>query len=1225
MKTIKICTLLLLLVLSLGLFSQGAVNRLFEIESNIKHRSAEFVENATYLKLNKRLGESIIQNRSDILDITIPLSSSLNVNSRLEKFEIYTDDFIIVTSKGDTIFDYVDVLTYRGRIQDMNGFISIAITDDEVIGIISLADRGDYNLGKIKDSKDEYIIYNDKDVKVDMGIECSTMDQIKDFRIDEKNNQNISSRSMNCVKVYLEGDYALYQEQNSSVNETANYMSALFSQVVTLYDNESINVQIKEIKIWTEADGYSTTSSSSALSQFRNNNLGNDANLCHLFALGGDHIGGVAWVDVLCNDSYKFAYSNISNYYNEVPTYSWSVECVTHEMGHNLGASHTHDCVWGANNDEQIDDCGSVQGYVGGDCYDENNPILPPSGTIMSYCHLVSDVGIDFNNGFGTEPGDLIRNRVNSASCLSECSGGDCGSPINFTVVNISTNSAEMEWSNSNNESYEIEYGDVGFSHGEGTIITDVNTDFYTVEGLNPGVKYDCYLRKVCSDNSFSTWTSVKQFRTECVSQIEPVVLPYFQGWEDDDGYVKEIGRFSCSNVENWYFETDRPGFGRLKYGIQCPDIMVISGTGALIMDRKPYGDLASNAAILTLNMSNYTYSDDLKLKFSYRDKSDESQENDKIWMRGSEFDSWIEAYYLDPGSIQDGVVTTVEIDIDSVLGIGGQYPSESFQIKFGQEDDYAYGSDGIAFDDIEITGSEVLEAPFFEDFAVENDNWEVEDVNNDGRLWSLLSNDCDPSSIGIETSSMMCMMNDWLYSPKIYLTQGVSYSLSFNLNDNGDSEKLEVYLSPENNSISALDGQLLFKDEAISNNGCSGTNFIFEPSQTGNYYLAFHNYSTNCMSHSLLVDDFEIKEVDSGVAPEIQASSDNSVEEYIANGVAGNVWHYIKSGDKIVAAINPLGQDLGKVTVELRDGGAVESYMIENRTVKTIPRYFNFESVNEFSENILVRLYIDESDLIDYNNADPETSDVISELQINHYDGLLENCYFNDNENNGILIEESEITTDYHGSYGYYFEFYTSSFSEFLIHQNVNSTLPIKYDVNAYLSEDNNIIELFTSVEIGISEYILQAKETNGIWVNIESRIANNRNNSKYKFVDKNPSGEMYYRVLIRDENGIEEYTKVLYLYRDSKRFSLENVYPNPSNGVINLSAHVTIGEEVEIEICNMLGKQVYQEKMIPTNDEYVKELDMTDLKQGVYLLSITQDTEKSVRKVYLNTKFND
>jgi len=39
----------------------------------------------------------------------------------------------------------------------------------------------------------------------------------------------------------------------------------------------------------------------------------------------------------------------------------------------------------------------------------------------MSYCHLSTGNGIDFNLGFGEQPGDLIRSRVYNANCLGPC------------------------------------------------------------------------------------------------------------------------------------------------------------------------------------------------------------------------------------------------------------------------------------------------------------------------------------------------------------------------------------------------------------------------------------------------------------------------------------------------------------------------------------------------------------------------------------------------------------------------------------------------------------------------------------------------------------------------------------------------------------------------------------------------------------------------------------
>ena len=84
-------------------------------------------------------------------------------------------------------------------------------------------------------------------------------------------------------------------------------------------------------------------------------------------------------------------------------------------MGHNLGSPHTHNCSWTGG---AIDGCGPAAGYSEG-C----NAPLPSQGqgTIMSYCHLVPSVGIGFTYGFGPQPGNLIRSRVNNASCLNTC------------------------------------------------------------------------------------------------------------------------------------------------------------------------------------------------------------------------------------------------------------------------------------------------------------------------------------------------------------------------------------------------------------------------------------------------------------------------------------------------------------------------------------------------------------------------------------------------------------------------------------------------------------------------------------------------------------------------------------------------------------------------------------------------------------------------------------
>lgn len=165
---------------------------------------------------------------------------------------------------------------------------------------------------------------------------------------------------------------------------------------------------IKSLKIWDTEDPYIGSSAGARLTNFRNGLSGDyDGDLAHLMGFGGG--GGVAYLDVLCNKYYGVGYSGVSSTFNDVPTYSWTVMVLAHEVGHNLGSPHSHDCVWGPDGTQAIDCCAahwnSAYDSCGGGCNAE--PYLPTNGgTVMSYCHGVGGVGINLNNGFGQYPGD---------------------------------------------------------------------------------------------------------------------------------------------------------------------------------------------------------------------------------------------------------------------------------------------------------------------------------------------------------------------------------------------------------------------------------------------------------------------------------------------------------------------------------------------------------------------------------------------------------------------------------------------------------------------------------------------------------------------------------------------------------------------------------------------------------------------------------------------------
>jgi hypothetical protein len=233
---------------------------------------------------------------------------------------------------------------------------------------------------------------------------------MKGYSDEEIRHSSTGSRALtDCVRLYLEVDYDIYTNKGSSVISVNNYIGGLFNQVNTLYANEQINTVVSEILVWTQPSPYTSTTSDGMLNAFANQRQGFNGDLGMLLSYKAS--GGIAWVNGLCrsNPDFSLSYSGIHSTYQNVPTYSWSVEVCAHEFGHLLGSQHTHACVWNGNN-TAIDGCNTPEGSC-------PNPGLPPAatgGTIMSYCHLTS-VGIKFSNGFGTQPG-----KCDQKSC-SQC------------------------------------------------------------------------------------------------------------------------------------------------------------------------------------------------------------------------------------------------------------------------------------------------------------------------------------------------------------------------------------------------------------------------------------------------------------------------------------------------------------------------------------------------------------------------------------------------------------------------------------------------------------------------------------------------------------------------------------------------------------------------------------------------------------------------------------
>jgi hypothetical protein len=499
---------------------------------------SDFARTKKYnLRANVNQLNSILRTQPGLLNILVPYGGK-TYTLNLARVDVTSDKFIVRTSSGPQGF--LKGVQYRGIVDNNPAQVaSLSFSQGEITGFFSSAE------GNFVFTKEglEYIIYNDEVLTGADIIYCQTQDSTG-FTIPTTSSL-ISGVGCKTVRAALECDYAFYQSRGSSVQATADYVIAFFNQVATLYANENVAIEISEIFVWTEVDPYAGHgSTNNILTSFRaNKGTSFNGDICH-FLTTRNVGGGIAYVDVLCNRPYAFGVSMVYSYYNNFPTYSWTIEVVTHEMGHNLGSPHTHSCSWQGG---PLDNCYTPEGSCSW------GPVPSNGGTIMSYCHLTS-YGINFNNGFGLQPGNRIRDRVMNASCIA---GGGTSAPSTLFTTNITSTAATLNWATvSGATNYTAQYR----PSGSGTWLPAGSTGGTSlpISGLTANTNYSWSVKSDCSAYSNEiTFTTPGSGPVGCESPTGLTTTSIGQNsatvsWTEVTGATSYIVQFKTSASSIW-------------------------------------------------------------------------------------------------------------------------------------------------------------------------------------------------------------------------------------------------------------------------------------------------------------------------------------------------------------------------------------------------------------------------------------------------------------------------------------------------------------------------------------------------------------------------------------------------------------------------------------------------------------------------------------------------
>ena len=450
---------------------------LFEMETSPSNQSRSQFQNFAELQVQQSTLASIVNEEKEFIEFDLPVNSVETITLQLVKTDIYQGNSHVIEEPANTVRPVNIGAHYRGIIKGNDqAFASVSFFENEISGMVAGYKETNLVLGKI-DNSSNHIVYSDDQLMQIFDSECGVQDDGIHYKEqDLQPNPLFETAALSdCVRLYIEVDYDIYQDKGSTQNVT-NYITGMMNQVMTVYANENINTSLSPLYIWTQSSPYSGSSTSNLLSDFQSYRNSFDGDLGQLVSYQAS--GGIAaGFNGICasNTDDKQAFSSIYGTYSNYPTTSYTVFVVAHEFGHLFGSRHTHACVWNGNG-TAIDSCA---GYVEGSCGQPGNP--SGGGTIMSYC-INTSVGIDMTQGFGPQPGNVIRNRVANGNCLSGCDGGDpdpdpdpedCVDGEFTLTITLDNYPEETSWTVTNSSGSTVASGGTYGNQSDGSTVTE--------------------------------------------------------------------------------------------------------------------------------------------------------------------------------------------------------------------------------------------------------------------------------------------------------------------------------------------------------------------------------------------------------------------------------------------------------------------------------------------------------------------------------------------------------------------------------------------------------------------------------------------------------------------------------------------------------------------------------------------------------------------------------
>jgi hypothetical protein len=347
---------------------------------------------------------------------------------------------------------------------------------------------------------------------------------------------------------------------------------------------------------------------------------------------------------------------------------------------------------------------------------------------------------------------------------------------------------------------------------------------------------------------------------------------------------------------------------------------------------------------------------------------------------------------------------------------------------------------------------------------------------------------------------------------------------------------------------------------------------------------------------------------------------------------VTGSSWINFAAGGKLIASVNPNGQNLGSTNVQafintgaVRDNGS-QYYSNRNITIKP--------ANTRLADSATVRFYFLDNEMEALIAASGcvacSKPAMVTELGVTKFSGndVLENGVLSDNSGGNWLFILPANVVKVPFDKGYYAEFKVKNFSEFWLNNGGltnNQALPAELTSFTAARQSNGDVNVdwITASEINVNRYEIEVAKGNDelnqnkfVRIGEVGSTGNSSTERQYRFIDEesNKSGIRYYRLKVVDNDGRLTYSAIR-----SVLFAEEitwQVYPNPSSGIFQFVFQAPAGEGVTLKVYDINGKLIEQNRI--TANAFVQKMpvDLSSPKyaSGIYLMEVITPQRKTV-----------